>query len=130
MERNIFTQTSSLEADIGFARAVRLGSIIAVSGTAPIAQDGSTIGIDNMYEQARACLQISLGAIEALGGSCEHVIRTRLMLTDITRWSEAAKAHGEIFSDIRPACTFVEVKGFIRSDWLIETEMDAVIGAL
>jgi enamine deaminase RidA (YjgF/YER057c/UK114 family) len=66
-------------------------------------------------------------AIEAAGGSLQDVIRTRVMLTDISTWKDAAKAHGEFFADIRPACTFVEVKGFIDPDWLVETEADCII---
>ena len=80
-----------------------------------------------MYAQTRRCLEIMVEAIEKAGGAISDVIRTRIMLTDISRWQEAARAHGEFFSQIRPACTFVEVKGFIRQDWLVETEADAVL---
>ena len=66
-------------------------------------------------------------AIEQAGGKLEDVIRTRIMLKNISKWEEAAKAHGEYFSEIKPACTFVEIKGFIKTDWLVETEADCVI---
>jgi enamine deaminase RidA (YjgF/YER057c/UK114 family) len=66
-------------------------------------------------------------AIEKAGGGLEDVIRTRIMLKDVSRWEEAARAHGEFFAEICPACTFVEVKGFVRDDWLVETEADCVI---
>ena len=66
-------------------------------------------------------------AIEEAGGKLENVIRTRIMLKDISKWKEAAKAHGEFFSEIKPACTFVEVKGFIKADWLVEIEADCVL---
>jgi len=69
-------------------------------------------------------------AIEEAGGSLADVVRTRVMLTDATRWREAARAHGEFFGDVRPACTFVEVKGFINPDWLVETEADCVLSAI
>ncbi|MFH1010947.1 MAG: RidA family protein [bacterium] len=116
-----------MEKPIGFSRAVRIGNMISVSGTAPIASDGTTAHPNNVYEQTRYCIQIIKKAIEEAGGSFENVIRTRVMLTDISKWEQAARAHGEFFSKIRPACTFVEVKGFVRGDWLVEIEADCVI---
>ena len=104
-----------------------MGNIIAVSGTAAIAPDGSTAHPDDVYGQTKTCLEIMKQAIEEVGGKLENVIRTRIMLRDISRWEEAARAHGEFFSEIRPACTFVEVKGFVRDDWLVETEADCVL---
>jgi enamine deaminase RidA (YjgF/YER057c/UK114 family) len=128
MERKTVSRGSPLERKIGFARAARIGDWIAVSGTAPIGPDGATLHSGDLYAQTLACLMISVDAIEELGASKDDVIRTRVMLTDISRWEEAARAHGEVFSGLSPACTFVEVKGFIRRDWLVETEMDAVCG--
>jgi len=116
-----------MEKPIGFSRAVRIGNMISVSGTAPIASDGTTAHPDNVYEQTRCCIRIMKKAIEEAGGRLEDVIRTRIMLTDISKWEEAAAAHSEFFSDIRPACTFVEVKGFIKRDWLVEIEADCVV---
>ena len=78
------------------------------------------------YGQTKRCLELSLSAIEELGGSVEGIVRTRIMLKDIKDWELAAKAHGEIFSAIKPACTFVEVKGFINPEWLVETEVECV----
>jgi enamine deaminase RidA (YjgF/YER057c/UK114 family) len=115
-----------MEKPIGFSRASRIGNMIAVSGTAAIGPDGNTILPNNVYEQTKYCIEIMKKAIEEAGGSLKDVIRTRIMLVDISTWEEAAKAHGEAFSDICPACTFVEVKGFIKSDWLVETEADCV----
>ncbi len=116
-----------MEEPIGFSRAVRIGNMISVSGTAPIASDGTTAHPGNVYEQTRHCILIMKKAIEEAGGSLEDVIRTRVMLTDISKWEEAARAHGEFFSKIRPACTFVEVTGFVRDDWLVEVEADCVV---
>lgn len=128
MDRKNISSGSPMEEPIGFSRASRIGNIIAVAGTAPIAPDGQTVGIDNVYEQTKYCIQIMKKAIEEAGGSLKNVIRTRIMLVDMKNWKDAAKAHGEFFSAIRPACTFVEVKGFINKEWLIETEADCVIG--
>jgi enamine deaminase RidA (YjgF/YER057c/UK114 family) len=127
MDRKNISSGSPLEKPIGFSRASRIGNIIAVAGTAPIGPDGQTVGINNVYEQTKYCIEIMKKAIEEAGGSLENVIRTRIMLVDISTWKEAAKAHGEVFSDIRPACTFFEVKGFINKEWLVETEADCVL---
>jgi len=127
MNRNNISSGSPLEKPIGFSRAVRIGNIIAVSGTAPIAENASTSAPGDVYGQTIRCLEIMKKAIEEAGASLENVIRTRIMLTDISKWEEAARAHGEYFSEIKPACTFVEVKGFIKKDWLVETEADCFI---
>ncbi|GLX78658.1 hypothetical protein tinsulaeT_19980 [Thalassotalea insulae] len=124
--KKIVSSGSHLEEPIGFSRACRIGNSIAVSGTAPI-ENGQTVYEGDVYNQTKYCLQLSIKAIEEAGGSLQGVIRTRIMLTDITRWEEAAKAHGELFSKIKPACTFVEVSQFIDKLWLVETEIDCVV---
>lgn len=118
---------SPLEPEIGFSRAVHMGNNIAVAGTAPMDASGNSVGLDDVYAQTQRCLEIMKAAIEEAGGEWHNVIRTRIMLTDIQRWQDAAKAHGEFFRDIRPACTFVQVSGFIRPEWLVETEADCII---
>lgn len=127
MHRQLVSSGSPFEKPIGFSRAVRTGKIIVVSGTAPIAPGGGTAYPGDLYRQTRACIEIIKSAIEQAGGHLSDVIRTRIMLTDITRWQEAAKAHGEFFGEIRPASTFVEVSRFIDADWLVEMEADAVV---
>ena len=127
MARQNISSGSPFEKPIGFSRAVRIGNIISISGTAPIAEDGSTAYVNDVYSQTKRCIEIMKKAIEEAGGTLEDVIRTRIMLTDISKWEDAAKAHGEFFGDIRPACTFVEVKGLIGKDWLVETEADCVV---
>jgi len=119
---------SPYEKPIGFCRAVRTGDQIAVAGTGPIAEDGSTACPGDAYGQAKRCLEIMRKAIEAAGGRIEDVVRTRMYITDMARWEEVGQAHGEVFADIRPASTLVEVKGLARADWLIEMEADAVVG--
>jgi len=120
---------SPLEPSIGFSRAVRAGPWIAVAGTAPIGPDGAAAHPGDVYAQTRLCLEIMLRAIAEAGGSAAQVIRTRVLLVDIAGWRDAARAHGEVFGAIRPACTFVEVSRFIDPGWLVETEADCYVEA-
>ena len=124
--RKLVASGSVFEPRIGFSRAVRIGSIVAVSGTAPIAPDGGVAAPGDVYGQTRRCLEIIAEAIAKAGLGLKDVIRTRVMLTDISRWEEAARAHGEVFAQVRPASTFVEVKGLINREWLVEIEADCV----
>jgi enamine deaminase RidA (YjgF/YER057c/UK114 family) len=127
VERNLISSGSPYEQQIGLSRAVRVGPFIAVAGTAPLHHDGTTAHVGDVYAQTKRCLEIMLTAIERGGASPQHVIRTRIMLVDISRWRDAARAHGEVFADIRPACTFVQVTGFIDAEWLVETEADCYV---
>jgi enamine deaminase RidA (YjgF/YER057c/UK114 family) len=124
--RKLVSSGSPFEPRIGFSRAVRVGPIVAVSGTAPIAADGSVAAPGDVYGQTRRCLEIIARAIGEAGLGLQNVIRTRVMLTDISRWEEAARAHGEVFSAVKPACTFVEVGRLIDPGWLVEIEADCV----
>ncbi len=124
--RKLVSSGSPFESQIGFSRAVRVGNILAVAGTAPIAADGAVACPGDVYGQTKRCLEIIAQAIADAGLTLQDVVRTRVLLTDISRWNEAARAHGEVFSEIRPACTFVEVKGLINKDWLVELEADCV----
>ena len=126
MRKNV-TYNQPLEKEIGFSRAVKIGNIIAISGTAPIAPDGSVVSPGDVYGQAKRCLEIIKDVLEKSGGKLDNVIRTRIFLKDIKTWKDVARAHGEIFSNIQPACTFAEVSGFINPEWLIEIEADAVL---
>lgn len=127
MTRQLVSSGSPYGKPIGFSRAVRVGNIIAVSGTAPLGPDGQTTCPGDVSGQTRRCLEIIKEAIENAGGRLENVIRTRIMLVDIGHWPDAGKAHGEFFGEIRPASTMVEVKGFVDPDWLVEIEADCVI---
>lgn len=127
MKRKNISFNQPLEKTIGFSRGVRLGNYVAISGTAPIAEDGSVFSPGNVYEQAKYCLGIITKVIEEAGGKPEDVIRTRVFLKDISTWKEAAKAHGDFFSKIMPACTFVEISSFVNPEWLIEIEADAIV---
>jgi enamine deaminase RidA (YjgF/YER057c/UK114 family) len=127
MNRRNVSSGSAYESEIGFSRAVRAGNFISVSGTAPLADDGSTAFPGDLYKQTERCIEIIKKAIEEAGGRLENTIRTRIFLTDAAIWEQAAKAHGQYFSEIKPACTFVEVSGLIQKDWLVEMEADCVI---
>ncbi|RRD58009.1 RidA family protein [Comamonadaceae bacterium OH2545_COT-014] len=126
MKRSLISSGSPLEPTIGFSRAVRVGPFLAIAGTAPIAPDGGVSAPGDVYGQTLRCLEIMAQAVAKAGLPLHTVVRTRVMLTDISRWEEAAKAHGEYFREIKPACTFVEVKGFIHKDWLVELEADCI----
>jgi len=124
--RNISTG-SPFEPIIGFSRAVRIGKIIAVGGTAPIGPDGNTVGIGDPAAQTRRCLEIIEHALQQAGASLGDVIRTRTFLTRIDDWEAVGRVHGEIFGDIRPASTMIQASRFIDPAWLVEIEADAVV---
>lgn len=113
------------EDHIGYSRAVRIGNVIEVSGTAPV-KNGKTAG-NGAYEQATVCLNIIKKAIEEAGGRMEDVVRTRIYVTDIDQWVAVGKAHGDFFKDVKPASTMVEVKRLIEPDMIVEIEATAVI---
>ena len=127
--RRSVSSGSPYEPVVGISRAVRIGSIICVSGTAPLGPDGKTVGIGDPAVQARRCFEISRLALEQLGASLADVIRTRILLVRIEDWKAVAAVHGEFFRDVRPVNTIVQVTRFIDPDWLLETEMDAVISS-
>jgi len=110
---------------MGYSRAVRSGSFIAVTGTVGINADGTYS--KSLEEQTRRSLAIIRAAIESLGGRIEHVIRTRMFVTDVSKWEEVAKVHGEVFAEIRPATSILQVAKLIDADAQIEIEADAII---
>jgi len=125
--RKLVSSGSPYEPKVGISRAVRAGSLVAVSGTAPLGPDGRTMGKGDPTTQARRCLEIIAAALEAAGSSMRHVVRTRTLLTRIDDWQAVAAVHGEFFGDVRPANTIMQVTRFIDPDWLVEFEADAVI---
>ncbi len=126
-ERRHYSSGSPYEDSAGFSRAVRTGQVIRVSGTAPIAPDGSSAAVGDAYGQARRCFDIIDEALQALGGSMEQVVRSRMYLTAAEHWEPVAQAHGEVFGLARPAATCVVVAGLLRPDWLVEIEVEAVV---
>jgi len=125
--RKLISSGSPYEPKVGISRAVRVGNVIAVSGTAPLGADGSTVGVGDAAVQARQCLEIIGRALEQAGVSLRQVIRTRTLLVRIEDWQSVAAVHGEFFGEIRPANTIMQVSRFIDPDWLVEFEADAVV---
>lgn len=119
---------SPYEPRVGISRGVRAGRIIAIAGTAPIGPDGKTVAVGDAAAQARRCFEIVQAALEQLGASLADVIRTRILLTRIEDWEAVALVHGEVFKDIRPVNTIMQIARFIDPEWLVEIEADAVIG--
>lgn len=124
-ERQRVSSGSPYEPAIGFSRAVRAGATVHVSGTAPVFPDGSCP--DNALTQARRCFEIILAALAEAGGGPEHVVRTRMYLTDAADADAVGTAHGEVFGDIRPAATMVVVAALLDPRWKVEIEADAVL---
>lgn len=125
--RKLISSGSPYEPKIGISRAVRVGNIISVSGTAPLGLDGRTVGVGDAGAQARRCLEIIAAALEQAGGSLHNVVRTRTLLVRIEDWEAVAAVHGEFFNKIRPANTTMQISRFIDPDWLVEFEADAVV---
>lgn len=124
--REAIHNSSPLEVKIAFSRAVRIGGMIAISGTAPIGAEDEHAHGDAVYLQTKQCLSIIIKALSRFGCTEADVLRTRVILTDISRWEQAAKAHSETFGSPGPACTFMEVSRFIDPRWLVEIEADAI----
>jgi enamine deaminase RidA (YjgF/YER057c/UK114 family) len=127
MTRQIVSSGSYLEPMIGFSRAVRVGNIVVIGGTAPIKAEGGTAAVGDVYGQTKRCLEIVAKALSDAGARLEDVTRTRIILTDIALWKEAARAHAEVFGTIRPVTTLMQVSAFVDPDWLVEIEAEAVI---
>jgi enamine deaminase RidA (YjgF/YER057c/UK114 family) len=121
-----YRTASPYEGLIGFSRAVRRGSRIIVSGTAPLDPDGETL-VGDVYVQAKRCFEIILEAVEALGGRKEDLIRTRVFVVDVADWEGAGRAHGEFFRDVYPAVTWVVVKNLLDPRWKVYIDAEAEV---
>ena len=124
-ERQNVSSGGPWEGPVGYSRAVRVGRHVYVAGTTAML-DGELVGRDDAYAQAMQALQIVREALERAGFTLNDVVRTRMFVTDISRWDEIGRAHGEVFGDIRPATTMVQVTALIDPDMLVEIEADAV----
>ena len=124
-QRQLISSGSPWEPKVGYSRAVRAGNRIYVAGTTSSDAEGNVVAPDDAYGQAKFALERIAGALAEAGASMAHVVRTRMFVTDISRWQDYGRAHGEVFHDIRPAASMIEVKALIAPGLLIEIEVEA-----
>lgn len=127
MERVNISSGAKWEAIVGYSRAVKIGNTIEVTGTVAVDDNDQVVGKDNAYEQTKFIIQKIEKVLKQAGASLKDVVRTRMFVTDISRWQEYGKAHGEFFKDIRPCTSMIEVKGLIEARYLIEVEATAIV---
>jgi enamine deaminase RidA (YjgF/YER057c/UK114 family) len=126
MKRRVFSG-AEWEKRVGYCRAVQADRLVFIGGTAPVKPSGGTAFPDDAYKQAMRCFDIIEAAMKELGGGLEHIVRTRMYVTDISRWPEIGRAHAERLGKNPPAATMVEVKALISADMIVEIEADAVL---
>lgn len=127
MQRQRAFTGTKWEKEVGYCRAIRAGNHIYVTGTAPVDDDGGTYAPGDAHAQARRCFEIIERALQELGASMAHVVRTRMFVTDIARWAEFGRAHRECFANHPPATSMIEIQALIDPEMLIEIEADAVV---
>ena len=126
-DRELISNGNPMEAIVGFSRAVRVGPHISIGGTAPVGEDGKTVGVGDVAAQTRRCIEIIKAALEQAGSGLHDVVRTRVILTDIDDWKAAIEVRKEFFHDVRPVDTIMAVERFVNPEWLVELEADAII---
>ena len=127
MERMNVLFGTPFEEMIGFSRAVRVGPFVSVGGTAPLAADGSTVGIGDVAAQTQRCFEIVEDALARAGASLSDVVRTRLLMVDVEEFEQAAVVRKRFVGHVKPVDTFVQVARFVNPEWLIEVEVDAIV---
>lgn len=130
MQRINYASGARWEEIIGYSRAVKIGNIVEVTGTVAVDENNTLVGKDNPYEQAKYILYKIEKVLERAGATLKDVVRTRMYVKDISRWEEFGKAHGEVFKDIKPSTTMVEITALISPEYLIEIEATAIIQIL
>jgi enamine deaminase RidA (YjgF/YER057c/UK114 family) len=127
MHRTNYSSGAKWEDIVGYSRAVKVGNTIEVTGTVAVDENNQLIGENDAYQQTTFILQKIEKVLNQTGASLKDVVRTRMFVTDISRWEEYGKAHGEFFSQIKPCTSMIEVKGLIEPDYLIEIEATAIL---
>ena len=127
MSRTNFSSGAKWEDIVGYSRAVKVGNVIEVTGTVAIDDNNMLVGRDDPYEQTLFIIKKIERVLQQAGATLNDVVRTRMFVTDISRWEEYGKAHGEFFRDIKPCTTMVEVNSLIAPEYLIEIEATAII---
>lgn len=124
MNRKNYTTGAKWEDIVGYCRAVQVGSVLEISGTTSVI-DGEVSPKDDYYGQTKRIIEIAEGVLKDAGVDLSHVVRTRIYVTDISKWEDVGRAHGEYFKTIKPASTMVEVSGLVDPDMLVEIEFTA-----
>ena len=130
MQRVNYASGAQWEEIVGYSRAVRVGNLIEVTGTVAVDENNQVVGENDPYEQTKYILHKIEKVLERAGAAMKDVIRTRIYVTDISRWEEYGRAHGEFFSKIKPCTTMVEVSGLISADYMVEIEATALLQAV
>ena len=127
MERTNYSSGAKWEDIVGYSRAVKVGNIIEVTGTVSVDENSLLVGKDDAYAQTKYILEKIRKVLQQAGGNLKDVVRTRMFVTDISRWEEYGKAHGEFFREIKPCTSMIEVKGLIAPEYLVEIEATAIL---
>ena len=127
MQRTNYSSGAKWEEIVGYSRAVKMGNVIEVTGTVAVDENNKVVGDNDAYEQTKFIIEKIEKVLLRAGAELRDIVRTRMFVTDISRWEEYGKAHGEFFKDIKPCTSMIEVKALIAPEYLIEIEATAII---